>query len=94
MRQREELSTTIAPAAAKRGAHSPEVEPPAENSARSKPWIDSSLRPCTTRPPSSSRPTERSEANGTISAAGNPRSRSSCSISVPTWPVAPTTATR
>jgi uncharacterized membrane protein YccC len=33
MRQREELSTTIAPACANLGAHSPEVEPPAENSA-------------------------------------------------------------
>ena len=44
MRQREELSTTTAPASAKRGAHSPEVEPPAENSARSKPWTASSLR--------------------------------------------------
>ena len=76
IRQREELSITIAPAAANRGAHSPEVEPPAENSAMSKPWIDSSLRPCTTSPPSSSRPTERSEAKGTISRAGNPRSRS------------------
>ena len=94
MRQREELSITVAPASTNLGAHSPEVEPPAEKSARSKPWIDSSLRPRTTRPSSSSRPTERSEANGTISLAGKPRSRSSASISVPTWPVAPTTATR
>ena len=51
MRQREELSITVAPAAAKRGAHSPEVAPPAENSARSKPWIDSSSSPRTTSPP-------------------------------------------
>ena len=42
IRQREELSITVAPAAANRGAHSPEVEPPAENRAMSKPWIDSS----------------------------------------------------
>ena len=37
---------------------------------------------------------ERSEANGTISRAGNARSRSRRSITVPTCPVAPTTATR
>ena len=95
IRQREELSTTTAPAAAKRGAHSPEVAPPAENSAMSKPWIDSSSKPWTTggrrRAPC---PTERAEAKGTTSRAGNCRSRSSASISVPTCPVAPTTATR
>src|SRR5271154_50609 len=94
MRQREELSITTAPASANLGAHSPEVDPPAENSARSKSWIDSSLRPCTTRPPSSSRPTERSEAKATISDAGKDRPRRSSSMSEPTWPVAPTTATR
>jgi hypothetical protein len=94
MRQREELSITVAPAAANRGAHSPEVEPPAENRAMSKPRIVSSSSPCTTEPSSSSFPAERSEANGTISRAGKPRSRSSFSISAPTWPVAPTTATR
>ena len=60
----------------------------------SKPWIVSSLSACTIRPPSSSRPAERSEANGTISLAGKPRSRSFSSITVPTAPVAPTTATR
>ena len=50
MRQREELSTTIAPASAKRGAHSPEVEPPAEKIARSKPWIDSLAEPLHDQP--------------------------------------------
>src|SRR5271166_5059655 len=94
IRQREELSTTTAPAAAKRGAHSPEVAPPAENRATSKPLIDSSSNPRTWRPPSSSLPTERAEAKGTTSRAGKCRSRSSASISVPTCPVAPTTATR
>ena len=100
MRQREELSITTAPPSTNRGAHSPEMAPPAENSARSKSRIDSSLRARTTRafpdPLGSSRrrPAERSEANGTISRAGNDRSRSSASISVPTCPVAPTTATR
>ena len=94
IRHFDELSTTIAPASAKRGAHSPDVEPPAEKIARSKPWIVSSVSGWTISPPSSSRPAERSEANGTTSRAGKPRSRSSCSITPPTWPVAPTTATR
>ena len=42
MRHADELSTTSAPAAAKRGAHSREVAPPALKSATSKPWIVSS----------------------------------------------------
>ena len=37
IRQREELSITTAPWRANTGAHSPEVPPPAENSATSKP---------------------------------------------------------
>ena len=45
IRQREELSITVAPAAANLGAHSPDVAPPAEKRAMSKPWIDSSERP-------------------------------------------------
>ncbi len=94
IRHLEELSTTIAPASTNRGAHSPDVAPPAEKIARSKPWIVSSDSGWTTRPPSSSRPAERSDANGTISRAGNARSRRSRSITVPTCPVAPTTATR
>ncbi len=70
MRHCEELSITIAPALAKRGAHSFEVAEPAENRATSKPAIASSLSACTTRPapaPSSVRPAERSEAKGTSS---------------------------
>ena len=66
-RKAEELSTTTQPAAAKRGAHAREVVAPAEKIAMSKPWIDSSLSAWTISPPSSSRPAERSEANGTIS---------------------------
>ena len=85
---------TVAPAATNRGAHSAEVEPPAEHSASSKPWIESSSSARTVSPPSSCLPAERGEANGTISDAGKLRSRSSRSISVPTCPVAPTTATR
>ncbi len=37
IRQADELSTTVAPASATRGAHSFEVEPPAENRATSRP---------------------------------------------------------
>ena len=37
LRQALELSTTIAPAAATRGAHSRDVDPPLEKSARSSP---------------------------------------------------------
>ena len=41
MRHCDELSTTTAPASAKRGAHSALTADPAENSARSKPWTAS-----------------------------------------------------
>src|SRR5215217_3504531 len=39
-------------------------------------------------------PADRSDANGTISSAGNERSRMTPRIVLPTAPVAPTTATR
>src|SRR5688500_18779893 len=97
IRHCDELSTTMAPASAKRGAHSALTDEPAENSAMSKPWIDSSFRGATVRLPSpklTARPAERSEAKGTISSAGKVRSRSTSSIVEPTAPVAPTTATR
>ena len=67
------LSTTTAPASTKRGAHSALTDPPAEERTRSRPWIESSLsaRQMSWVPfHSISRPTERSEANGTTSAAG------------------------
>ena len=38
MRQADELSITVAPASATRGASSREVPPPAENRAISTPW--------------------------------------------------------
>src|SRR5689334_24205920 len=95
MRQAEELSTTVAPCSTKRFAHAREVPPPAEKRAMSKPSIVSSARTRTgSSAPSSVRPAERSEANGTTELAGNPRRRSRRSRSVPTAPVAPTTATR
>ena len=91
MRQADELSTTRAPAAAKRGDHSREVAPPALNSATSKPWIVSSSSGWTTMSPICL-PAERAEAKGTISSAGKARRSSSASRSVPTAPVAPTDA--
>jgi hypothetical protein len=93
MRHADELSTTSAPAAAKRGDHSREVPPPALKSATSKPWMVSSFSGWTTRSPMRL-PAERSDAKGTISSAGNARLSRSDSMIVPTAPVAPTTATR
>jgi hypothetical protein len=49
IRQREELSTTTAPASAKRGAQSSLTAEPAEKSARSKSWIQSSPSARTSR---------------------------------------------
>ncbi len=94
IRNAEELSTTIAPAAANFGPHAFEMEPPAEKIATSKPSMASSASPTTMRPLPRSRPAERSLANGTTSEAGNARVSSRSSICVPTAPVAPTTATR
>src|SRR5687767_13054659 len=97
IRHCDELSTTTAPASAKRGAHSSLTPEPAENSAMSKPWTASSLRATAVSVPSPNatlRPADRSEANGTTSSAGNERSWSTSSMVEPTAPVAPTTATR
>ena len=49
----------------------------------SKPWIVSSVSGWTCPKPSSSLPAERSDANGTISSAGKPRSLSLASMTVP-----------
>src|SRR5215207_4319866 len=97
IRHWEELSTTTAPASAKRGAQSALTPEPAEKRATSKPRIDSSFSGWTESfpaPQAMLRPAERSEANGTTSSAGNERSRRTSSIVAPTAPVAPTTATR
>ncbi len=80
----------------KRCAHAREVEPPAENSATSKPSIVSSASTRTgASAPSIVRPA-RALATRTARprSAGNARRRSRRSRSVPTAPVAPTTATR
>ena len=78
------------------GAHSALIEPPAEERTTSRPWIESSLSGRhSTVPPfhSSCLPVERSEAKGTSSATGKPRSARTPRIVVPTRPVAPTTPT-
>ena len=90
------LSTTTAPASTSLGAHSALTEPPAEERTTSRPWIDSSLsaRHSSAEPFHSIRfPAERSEAKGTSSATGKPRSTRTSRIVVPTSPVAPTTPT-
>ena len=102
IRQAEELSMTIAPAAANRGACSLDVEPPAENSAMSMPDRSAVSASSTTiwrTEPSAAghgnvEPADRDEAKNRISSTGKWRSTSSRRITAPTWPVAPTTATR
>ena len=98
LRKAEELSTTIAPASAKRGECSREVPPPAENSAMSMPRrssvavaATSSMTICSPRN-SSSLPAEREEAKNRTLSAGKFRSTRMSRITRPTWPVAPTTA--
>jgi len=94
MRQALELSTTTAPRAAATGAHSREIPPPAENSARPAPSNTSgaSGRTSTCSPrKGSSRPTERSEATSRTSPTGSRRSSSRRRMTSPTAPVAPTT---
>ena len=75
IRQKLVLSTTTAPAATNRGAHSALIAPPADERTRSSPWIDSSVsvRHSSSASPKATRlPAERSEANGTTSEAGKP----------------------
>src|ERR1700712_1989121 len=102
IRQAEELSITIAPAAAKRGACTFDVAPPAENSAMSMPDRSAVSASSTTMSwtlPSGAThgrvvPAERAEAKKRISSTGKRRSASRRRITPPTWPVAPTTAMR
>jgi hypothetical protein len=87
IRHADELSITVAPAAANRSACALEVEPPAENSAMSKPdgsaVVASSI---TTSSPchGSVDPADRAEAKYRISATGKPRSASRRRITPPT----------
>ncbi len=95
MRQALELSMTSAPASAKRGAWAREPVAPAEKSATSTPAGSAVATSSTTTewPPKSIEvPAERAVANRRSSRMGNERSARISSMTVPTWPVAPTTA--
>src|SRR5690606_19165322 len=93
--QAEELSITVVPTSAKRGAHSREVLPPAEKSAKSGFWRTASSRLTTSYSLSLKEiifPTDLSEATGSSSVTGKFLSASTFNITWPTIPVAPTTA--
>ena len=96
MRQADELSITTAPWAAILGDHSLETAPPADirqmsTSEKSK-W-SSAFTFRVLSPNEASTPWLLREASATTSSAGNARSAKIESISRPTLPVAPTTAT-
>ena len=96
MRNALELSTTTQPALAAMGANAFEMLPPALNSAMSTPAKESSVSSVTaTSAPLnlSCLPTERAEASNVSFPTGNCRFSRVLIISMPTAPVAPTTAT-
>ena len=96
MRQAEELSTTVVPASANRGAHSSDVSPPAEKIAMSGRMAMACCMPvtlCVLPRNVTSFPMERSLATGISSETGKSLSSNTCNIFLPTRPVAPTTAT-
>ena len=94
LRKADELSMTIAPAAANRGACTRDIVAPAENNAMSTPLGSavsaSSTSICCPRN-SSFLPCDRAEAKNRTAVAGKSRSSSSVRITWPTCPVAPTT---
>jgi hypothetical protein len=96
MRQADELSITVVPASANLGASFLEVLPPAENIAISGAREIASSALITLWPlflKLTVFPTDLSEATGMNSETGKFFSSSILSISLPTNPVAPTTAT-
>ncbi len=96
MRQADELSITVVPTSANFGANSREVPPPAEKIAISG---LAAIASCIEEIVYSfclyvtCLPTDRSDATGINSVIGKLRSASTCNITWPTIPVAPTTAT-
>ena len=87
IRQAEELSITIAPAATTFGAAAREAVFPLENRATSRPEKSAvSVSSTTTSVPakSSFRPADRAEAKNLISVTGNERSASSVRMTPPT----------
>src|ERR1700712_2165485 len=96
MRHADELSITVVPPAAKSGACSNDVLPPAENIATSGLCLIASSTETTLYClplKVISLPTLLAEATGINSVTGKLRSLRTCNILVPTNPVAPTTAT-
>ena len=93
IRQHDELSTTMAPAAANLGANARDVLAPAEKITTSKPVGSAVVASSTVieRPAKSMvDPAERAEAKKRNSLCGNSRSASSERMTLPTIPVAPT----
>ena len=87
MRQALELSMTVTPAAANRGASSLLVAPPAENRAMSRPdgsAVAASSILMSTPSHGSVLPAERAEAKNRISEIGKPRSTSNLRMTPPT----------
>ena len=95
-RKADELSTTSAPLLAAIGDQCRDVPPPAENNASGTPSNTSgaiSTTVCSSPRNRTVLPALRAEATGTSSCTGKARCSSTRSISAPTMPVAPTTAT-
>ena len=93
-RHADELSITVTPAAANRGACTLDIVAPAENSAISRPLgsADSVSSTSISWPRKANlRPCDRDEAKNRTLVAGKLRSSNSFRITWPTWPVAPTT---
>ena len=96
MRHCEELSITMAPASANLGAHCFDVPPPAEKIAMSMPLRSAVATSSTVMSwprQLSVWPAERAEARKRRSLIGKSRSSSTRRMTMPTWPVAPSTAT-
>ena len=97
MRQAEELSITTGPCLPILGAHSLENLPETDirtMSTLEKSNVSTSLHFRIFSPNATSRPMDLREATAKISSTGNSTSSRMFSISRPTLPVAPTTATR
>src|SRR3984957_16589725 len=97
MRQADELSMTMTPAAATLGARARDAVAPLENSATAIPAksaVAASSTGMSTPWKDRSRPADREEAKNRTSSRATLRSWRIDRMTDPTWPVAPTTATR
>ena len=96
-RQADELSMTMAPAAARRGASSRDTEAGALHRAKSMPErsaVAASSTTMSSSPQGSVEPAERPEARYRMEVTGKLRSTRIERRTTPTWPVAPTMAMR